>query len=184
MKIKKDYLFLQTSFIILLIILCSGSNAGFLRSRLAYSAGFPAPIPFAAGHHYGSTYGAPPFAAPLPVAPLPVAPNSHPYAAVGYSAPTVFKVRSRGSSFGPFSAYGSIRSHHKFAYPAPVPSFYNAPLPVSYEAPEIPYDFEVPNTVVKFGPPITTTTTTYSTTAAATAAAVHVATPLNAANGW
>ncbi|KAM7356733.1 uncharacterized protein ACRADG_002369 [Cochliomyia hominivorax] len=177
--------------ILFVTIFCGGSKAGFLRSQLSYNSGYPSGIPFAVGHH--SSYAAP-FATPLPVAPLS---SPHPYAAIGYSLPPVFKYRSRGASFGPFTTYASVRSHHKFAFPAPVPSFYNAPHfnappPVTYSAPVAAYgppaiayggDFEEPSTIVKYGPPITTTTTTYSTTAAAASATtLPVATPLNA--GW
>lgn len=151
-------------------------QGGFLGSQLGYSAGFHSPVPFAADN-YLPAYGTPhSYAAPLPVAPY-GGPHSY---SVGYSSPPVVKFRS----FGPFTTYASVRSHHKFAFPAPVPSFYNAPHPggVSYAAPPAVYnDYPSGNAVVKFGPPITTTTTTYSTTA-------HAAAPIAVANsgvpGW
>ncbi|XP_065361739.1 mucin-5AC [Calliphora vicina] len=199
--------------VVTLIWISSGVKAGFIGSQLGYNAGFSSSVPFAGEHHYGS-----PYAAPSPVAPL--RPH-HPYANVGYSTPSVVRFRSSsGGGFGPFTSYASVRSHHKFAFSAPVPSFYNAPAPVhslynapapvpsfyntpapvnsfynapapvssfynaaapvAYGPPAVTYNsFPAPNTVIKFGPPITTTTTTYSTTAAA-AASVPVANPLNA----
>lgn len=141
--------------------------------------------PFAAGHTYGSSYNAgfgAAYAAHLPVAPIS---GHHPYAAVGYAATPFVKFHSTGGGFGfsPF-AYASARSHHKFAFPAPVPSIYNAPPPVDFDPPAVGFSgFEAPNTVVKFGPPITTTTTTYSSTAAA-AVGVPLTSPLNAVAGW
>ncbi|KAI8120184.1 hypothetical protein CVS40_8529 [Lucilia cuprina] len=175
------------------LILVAAEIRTIVGSQLAYNADYGSPIHYSdipnCDSLYGYAYEAP-FAAPLPVAPiaapLPVAPLAapHRYAAVSYSAPPIFRYRSRGFRFAPFNSYVALRPHHKFAYPAPVPSFYNAPPSVSYGSPAITYNgFATPNTVVKFGPPITTTTTTYSATAAA-AATVPAPQPLNAVGGW